>query len=214
MFADREAAGRRLAAALKGSVDEGTLVLGVPRGGVVVAAEVARELGLPLDVVVVRKIGAPGNPEYAIGAVDEQGTIIGAQSWAADAAYLERAAREGRQEIERRLRAYRGDSAPVEVAGRTVVVVDDGIATGLTLLAAIESLRRRGAARIVVAAPVSSTDAAQRIAAGADELVVLETPASFYAVGQFYSRFNQTEDAEVIALLEEARSQSPHRADR
>lgn len=204
MFRDRSEAGRRLAASLKGSVGADALVVGVPRGGVVVAAEVARELDLELDVVVVRKIGAPGNPEYAVGSVDEDGRIIGGHNGMASAAYLERAAEAGREEIARRLRAYRGGRPPASVRGRTVVVVDDGIATGMTLLAALESLRRRGASHIVVATPVAAPDAAERVAAKADELLALEIPHGFAAVGQFYGDFRQTGDAEVVDLLQSA----------
>lgn len=201
MFADRTQAGRRLAAALSGRIPAGALVLGVPRGGVVVAAEVARTLGLELDVVVVRKIGAPGNPEYAVGAVDEQGAVIDGHSGVVSARYLQDAARAGREEIARRLHAYRGGRPPLAVVGRELVVVDDGIATGMTLLAALESLKRRGAARIVVATPVAAPDAAQRIGAAADEFFALDVPRHFSAVGQFYADFSQTSDTEVAELL-------------
>ncbi len=204
MFDDRTAAGRRLAGALAGSVPPGTLVLGVPRGGVVVAAEVAREYRLELDVIVVRKIGAPGNPEYAIGAVDEDGRIIGGHTGLASREYLELAAAEGRAEILRRLAVYRGDRPAPQIAGRNVIVVDDGIATGLTLEAALESLRRRRAGRITVATPVAAPDAADRIGGAADAFVALEVPRGFSAVGQFYREFGQTSDAEVVALLREA----------
>lgn len=202
MFADRKDAGRRLAEALRGEVPGDTLVLGVPRGGVIVAAEVARALDLELDVIVVRKIGAPGNPEYAVGAVDEEGRVVSGRTDLVSAAYLEHEAALGREEIARRLRAYRGDRSPARVAGRTaVVVVDDGIATGMTLLAAIGSLRARGAARIVVAVPVAAPDAATTIGAEADEFIALEVPHGFSAVGQFYDDFGQTTDAEVVAAL-------------
>ncbi|MHB1324578.1 MAG: phosphoribosyltransferase, partial [Coriobacteriia bacterium] len=173
MFTDRVQAGRALAETLRGRVGPDALVLGVPRGGVVVAAEVAHILGLELDVLVVRKIGAPGNPEYAVGAVDEEGRVVGGRSGIVSRSYLEEAAREGREEITRRLRTFRRDRPPQDVAGREVVLVDDGIATGLTLLAALESLRRRGAARIVAATPVAAPDAANRLAAAADDLVAL-----------------------------------------
>ncbi|MBN1192228.1 MAG: phosphoribosyltransferase [Coriobacteriia bacterium] len=206
MFENRREAGRRLAEALKGSLDAGALVLGVPRGGVTVAAEVARELGLELDVVVVRKIGAPGNPEYAVAAVDEEGRVIGGGRGLVGEEYLQHAAEAGREEIARRLRTYRGGSPPATVAGRTVVLVDDGIATGMTLLAALESLRRRGAGRIVVATPVAAPEAAQRIAEEADEFTALEVPHGFSAVGQFYADFRQTGDDEVIASLHAART--------
>lgn len=203
MFDDRAEAGRHLAVALAGSVRPGVLVLGVPRGGVVVAAEVARAYDLELDVIVVRKIGAPGNPEYAVGAVDEDGHIIGGHA-GVDREYLERAGEAGRTEIARRLAVYRGERPAPRIDGRDVVVVDDGVATGLTLEAALESLRRRGADRITVAVPVAAPEAAGCITAVADEFVALEIPHGFSAVGQFYRDFGQTSDAEVVALLEEA----------
>lgn len=201
MFDDRAEAGERLAEALRDRVGSDALVLGVPRGGVVVAAHVARSLGLALDVLVVRKLGAPGNPEYAIGAVDEDGRIVGGSSAIASAEYVEEAAREGREEIARRLGTYRRGRGPLSVEGREVVLVDDGIATGMTLLAALESLRRRGAGRIVVATPVAAPQAAERIRSKADELVTLLEPPGFAAVGQFYRTFDQTTDAEVVELL-------------
>lgn len=201
MFENRVEAGRRLAEALRDKVGASALVLGVPRGGVVVAAEVARALGLPLDVLVVRKIGAPGNPEFAVGAVDEEGHVVGGPSGYATEEYLQEAARAGREEISRRLQAFRQGREPLDVRGREVVLVDDGIATGMTLLAALESLRRRGASRITVAAPVASPDAAARIGEHADEFVALLEPPGFSAVGQFYRQFDQTTDAEVITLL-------------
>ena len=204
MFTDRREAGQDLAEVLRGRVEADALVLGVPRGGVVVAAEVARELGLELDVVVVRKIGAPGNPEYAIGAVDEDGEVIGGAEAAADPAYVRRAAEEGRAEIGRRLAAYRHDRPRARIAGREVVIVDDGIATGMTLRAAVESLRRRGAARVVIAAPVAAPESVRMLREVADEVMVLETPSRFWAVGQHYRRFEQTTDAEVIGLLQDA----------
>ncbi len=201
MFTDRVQAGRALAETLRGRVGPDALVLGVPRGGVVVAAEVAHILGLELDVLVVRKIGAPGNPEYAVGAVDEEGHVVGGRTGFASRSYLEEAAREEREEIARRLRMFRRGRPPLSVAGREVLLVDDGIATGLTLLAALESLRRRGAARIVVATPVAASDAANRLTAAADDFVALEVPIGFAAVGQFYREFDQTSDAEVVELL-------------
>lgn len=203
MFDNRTAAGRLLASALADRVTRETLVLGVPRGGVVVAAEVAREHVLELDVIVVRKIGAPGNPEYAVGAVDEDGRIIGGTGLVSRD-YLEIAAAEGRSEILRRLAAYRGERPAPHIADRDVIVVDDGIATGLTLEAALESLRRRNARRITVATPVAAPDAADRIARAADDFVALDIPRGFSAVGQFYREFGQTGDAEVKALLQEA----------
>lgn len=179
------------------------LVLGIPRGGVIVAAEVARLLALDLDIVVVRKIGAPNDPEYAVGAVDENGAIIGG-AYAEDDAYLMRAAAAAREEIGRRMEVYRGDRARPRVAGRDVAVVDDGIATGLTVQAAVRSLRARGATRVIVAAPVASAEAARELAGVADDVIVLDIPDAFGAVGAFYRDFAQTADAEVVAALREA----------
>lgn len=204
MFDNRTAAGRLLSSALADRVTRETLVLGVPRGGVVVAAEVARAHGLELDVIVVRKIGAPGNPEYAVGAVDEDGRIIGGHTGLVSRDYLERAAADGRSEILRRLAAYRGERPAPRIADRDVIVVDDGIATGLTLEAALESLRRRRARSITVATPVAAPDAADRITRIADDFVALDIPRGFSAVGQFYREFGQTGDGEVKALLQEA----------
>lgn len=201
MFNNRAEAGAMLAEALRGTVGSDAIVLGVPRGGVVVAAEVARALGLPLDVLVVRKLGAPGNPEYAVGAVDEDGRVVGGTSGIVSDAYLEEAAEVGRAEIARRLDEYRRGREPLDVSGREVVLVDDGIATGMTLMAALDSLRRRGARRIVLATPVSSPDAARRLEPRADEFVTLLEPPLFGAVGQFYREFDQTTDEEVIELL-------------
>ena len=204
VFADRTEAGRRLASALEGHLGPGALVLGVPRGGVVVAAEVARALTLELDAVIVRKIGAPGQPEYAIGAIDEDGRVIGVRPGMADEVYLRRAAEEGRAEIARRLAAYRGERPRPRTTGREVVIVDDGIATGFTVKAAVESIRHRGAVRVVIAAPVAPPGAVEDMSRVADEVVVLDEPYGFRAVGQFYRDFDQTTDAEVVRLLAEA----------
>lgn len=210
MFTDRIDAGRRLAEALAGRSFAGTsagrlpadtLVLGVPRGGVIVAVEVARALGRDLDIEVVRKIGAPGNPEYAIAAVDADGELIAGEGLAADTEYLHREAVSAGAEIRRRLAVYRADRPAPVIAGRTVVLVDDGVATGLTLIAAVRSLRRRGAVRIIVAAPVASPSAEQALHREADEMVVLWVDPHLRAVGQHYTRFGQVTDAEVTAAL-------------
>lgn len=205
LFTDRAAAGARLAERLRYEDLPDGLVLGIPRGGVVVAAEVARALNLPLDIIVPRKIGAPRNPELAVGAVTQDGTAI------YNEALLRRlhlkpadlAAEVDRQieEIGRRMAAYRGSRSGPEVAGRTVVLVDDGIATGYTVLAALRSLRRAGAARIVLAVPVAPPETLANLEAEVDRIVCLESPREFYAVGQFYQDFGQTTDEEVVALL-------------
>ncbi len=203
LFADRHDTGRRLAAALqryRGAPD--VVVLGVPRGGVVVAAEVARDLGLPLDVVVTRKIGAPGNPEYAVGAVDADGHVFAGIQLGLPEGYLERVASAEQAEIARRVSAYRAGRPALGLAGKTVLVVDDGIATGLTLRAAVRYLKRHGAMRVVIAAPVAAPDSAARLRHEADDVVTLAEPLGFSSVGQFYERFDQTSDAEVETLLQ------------
>jgi putative phosphoribosyl transferase len=205
MFSDRADAGVQLAHALeryRGAAD--AVVLAIPRGGVVVAAEVARILGLPMDIVVVRKIGAPGNPEYAVGAMDEDGRVLRNPSAYVSDAYLAKEGRVNLAEIERRVAEYRGGRPAPELGGRTAILVDDGIATGLTALAAIAFARSHGAARVVLATPVVARDTAPRLAAAADELVAVDTPPVFRAVGESFGRFGQTSDAEVRALMAEA----------
>lgn len=202
MFADRADAGRRLAAALaeyRGAPD--TVVLGIPRGGVVVAAEVARALDLPLDVAIAAKVGAPGNPEYAIGAVAQDGDVTPSRDSGYAASEVRRLSGDAYAKIERYSALLRAGRPPLDIAGRTVVLVDDGLATGLTAIAAADWLRRQHAGKVVVAVPVGSAHAVRELAGHADEVVCLETPGYFGAVGQFYDRFGQTEDAEVLALL-------------
>ena len=195
-----------LAEALRAYRDDATaVVLGVPRGGVIVAAEVARAFGSPLDIVIASKLGAPGNPEYAVGAIDEDGTIIASQSVSVSAEYLETVAGERHAEIMRRVAVYRGGRPSADVTGRTAIVVDDGIATGLTVRAAVSFLKRHGAVRIVVCAPVMPPGTKAELEQIADDVVALETPQGFSAVGQFYADFTQTSDAEVIAALRDRR---------
>ena len=205
MFSDRVDAGRQLARALARFADSSdALVLGVPRGGVVVAAEVARALRLPLDVVVASKVGAPGNPEYAAGAVAPDGVVTANERGGFVAEDLAALAGPVHAKIAQRLEVFRGGRAEPDFAGKIVIVVDDGIATGLTTRAAVEYLRRKGAARVIVAVPVSPPDSKRMLELVADEVIALETPSSFWAVGQFYQRFDQTEDAEVVDILEGA----------
>jgi predicted phosphoribosyltransferase len=208
VFADREDAGRQLAQAIRAHVGEKehTLILGLPRGGVIVAKEVARVLRKPLDVVVVRKVGAPGFEELAIGAVGETGTPILNEtmitSYHIPAAYVTQAVAAARREIARRVQAYRTGPRP-DVSHATAVLVDDGIATGSTVEAAIATLREWGVARIVLAAPVAPREAVDRLARLVDDIVVLHAPAEFFAVGEFYAHFAQVSDAEVAAALRE-----------
>lgn len=205
MFADRRAAGTALAAALAHLPSE-ALVLAIPRGGVEVARAVADALGLELDVVVVRKLGAPRNPELAIGAVGPDGVavldpVVLATLPPVDPAYVEAvAAREG-AEIERRLAAYRGERPALRVEGRVCVIVDDGLATGSTARAALLWVREHRAARAILAVPVAPGKTIEALREIADEVVCLETPSPFQAVGQFYRHFEQLGDDDVVRAL-------------
>lgn len=204
MFRNREDAGRHLAELLRAYRQApATVVLGLPRGGVVVAAEVARALSLPLDVIVSAKVGAPGNPEFAAGAVAPDGVVTPNERAGFSAADISRSAEEVHQLVQRRLASFRAGRAPLALSGVTALVVDDGIATGLTMRAAVEYLRRQGAARVVVAAPVMAHDAKRTFESLADEVVAVQAPVDFWAVGQFYDDFGQTPDSEVIRLLAE-----------
>lgn len=209
VFADRKAAGKALAALLESYAGRSdVVVLGLPRGGVPVAAQVAQELAVPLDVVIVRKLGVPANPELAMGAIASGGArylndeVLGMARIPPED--VERVEAAERAELERRERLYRGDRPPLRLHGRTVVLVDDGIATGASMRAAARAMRAAGAAWIVVAVPVAPAQAAKRFRGVADEFVCVETPESFYAVGQFYERFEPTADEEVRALLAQA----------
>lgn len=206
VFRDRREAGKLLARALAhyaGRKD--VIVLGLPRGGVPVAAEVARVLGAPLDVLIVRKLGAPGQEELAIGAIAENGVRVLnrglVSSLGLEEQDIDRLARREESELERRVAIYRSGREAVPVKNKTVIVIDDGVATGATMRAGLQSLRARGAQRIVAAAPVGAADSVESLRADADEVVVLETPAWFQAVGQWYENFGQTSDEEVRACL-------------
>jgi putative phosphoribosyl transferase len=203
LFQDRADAGRRLAARLEPLRAERPVVLALPRGGVVVGYEVARALDAPLDVLVVRKLGAPGYPEYAVGAVARGGVVLNDEVRPGDLpkGYLDDVIAAETRELERRERLYRGDRPPVPVAGRTVIVVDDGLATGSTAAAAVAALRQSNPGRIVLAIPVAAPDSVRRLAAVADEVVCLAAPDDFRAVSLWYAAFDQTTDDEVIALL-------------
>jgi predicted phosphoribosyltransferase len=209
-FVDRVNAGSAVAVALIGYRGRNdVLVLGLPRGGVPVAAEVATALHVPLDVVPVRKLGAPGQPELAIGALASGGVIVineNILSATAGAAEVQAEVTRQRAELERRENLYRNGRLPLALADRTVILVDDGAATGATMLAAVRSMRKHGAKRVIVALPVASAEAVRALRNEADELHCLLMPPLFSAVGEWYERFDQTTDAEVIAILSQART--------
>lgn len=204
LFTDRADAGRQLARSLEHLRGQDVVVLGLPRGGVPVAAEVAASLGVPLDVIVVRKLGVPFEPEYAFGAIGEDGArVVDATIWQSWLTEVEVAAVEAREraELGRQVRLLRGGRPPVPLKGRTAVIVDDGIATGATARAACQAARARGASRVVVAAPVGSLDAVAPLRQDADEVVCANVPGAFLAIGEWYTDFTQTTDDEVRALL-------------
>lgn len=209
IYRDRRDAGRQLAARLEHLRAERPLVVGLPRGGMPVAYEVARALGAPLDVVIVRKLGAPLQPELAMGAIGEEDARVLndalLRTLGVGQEELEAIAERERAELEHRQRLYRSGEEPLPVRGRTVILVDDGIATGSTATAAARVLRTRGAERIVLAVPVAPPSAEERFADEVDEFIVLNTPDRFFAVGVYYERFGQTTDEEVVELLRRAR---------
>jgi predicted phosphoribosyltransferase len=216
-FHDRQSAGRELARAVRELELAGELlVLGLPRGGVPVAYEVARALGAPLDVLVVRKIGAPSQPELAIGAIASGGIVVREPETASYLAIPEtvfqRLLQHERAELVRRERLYRAGRPPLQLQQRTVILVDDGLATGATMVAGLRAARAAGAAAVLAAAPVASSEAVALVRAIADQVLVLQTPRHFYAVGEWYEHFEQTSDQEVQALLQDShlqRSRAP-----
>jgi predicted phosphoribosyltransferase len=210
-FANRTEGGRRLAAALSAYRGKaGTIVIGLPRGGVVTAAAVAESLALPLDVLVVRKLGTPGYEELAMGAIGPGGVRVlnddVIASLRVPSSKIDEVARREQIELERRERRYRGNRPPLDFAGRTVIVIDDGLATGSTMFAAIAVIRQHKPARIVLAVPVAPLETLERFRPVVDELVCVETPEPFQAVGCWYRDFAQVEDEEVIQILERAGS--------
>ena len=212
MFKDRSDAGRQLASRLARYTALEPVVVGLPRGGLAVAAEVADRLGAPLDIIVVRKIGLPWQPELGIGAVAEGGirvlNDVLVEEVGIEPIELEAATARERVELARRVHRYRGERSAVPVDGRVVIVVDDGLATGYTARAAIEAIRRGGARRVILAVPVAPEDSVAAMRGVADEVVVVDTPPRFFAIGDFYEDFAQTSDEEVVSLLERAAARS------
>jgi predicted phosphoribosyltransferase len=214
IFESRLDAARRLAQALGAYKGRDPLVLAIPRGAVAMGAEIARLLEGELDVVLVKKLHAPGSPEFAVGAVDESGwTYVAgyAASAGADQAYLAREKDAELALLRRRRAQYTPARAPADPAGRVAIVVDDGIATGASMIAALHAVRAKQPARLVCAVPVAPAESLEQIRPYADELVCLETPEGFMAVGQFYRHFEQVEDDEVVALLARHASKSARR---
>ncbi|MGE0113519.1 MAG: phosphoribosyltransferase [Steroidobacteraceae bacterium] len=214
IFADRIAAGKALVPLLSehaGRAD--TIVLALPRGGVPVGFALAQALCLPLDVLVVRKLGVPGQPELAMGAIAAGGVKVlnpEIAHWLqGDAELIDAVVMREQQELERREHLYRSGRLPLDVTGKTVIVVDDGAATGATMRAAVQTLRHKQAARIIVALPTASSEACADLRQVADQVVCVDIPEPFTAVGRWYHEFDQTRDAQVIALLAEARAGNP-----
>lgn len=199
IFPDRVVAGQQLAKALTHYKNQPNLVVfGLPRGGVVTAAAVAEALQAPLDIVITRKIGAPGNPEYAVGALPETGEPI---LYGVNQASVANIIQKEQGELARRIKQYRKDKPPLNLKNKTVILVDDGIATGLTMQAAIQSLRQQHPTRLIVAVPVAPPDTVTKLRNQVDELIVLQQPEDFMAVGQFYEKFDQVSDDEVQCYL-------------
>src|SRR5947207_2663605 len=214
LFRDRIDAGRKLAEKLASYRNQaGVIVLALPRGGVPVGFEVAQALGAPLDVFLVRKLGVPGHEELAMGAIATGGVRVMndqvLQILPITSQIVDRVAAEEQRELERRERLYRDSRSAPDVRGRTVILVDDGLATGSTMRAAVTALRQLGPTRIVVAVPVASPETCDELRAEVDEVVCAVTPEPFYAVGLWYRDFSQTTDEEVRALLERARRRQP-----
>ncbi len=212
VFRDRADAATQLAHALKQWQGKNPLVLAIPRGAVPMAKVIADALGGELDVVLIRKLPAPGSPEFAIGSVDETGWSYIAD-YAAQAGatpdYIARATAAEMATMRRRRAQYTPVRPPLDPAGRVAIVVDDGLATGATMIAALHAVRARGPQRLICAVPVASTEAVEKVRQHADDVVCLQTPAFFRAVGQFYQDFRQVDDDEVIALLRAAGSARP-----
>ncbi len=208
LFQDRRHAGELLAKKLYSYRGRSPLILAVPRGGVSVALPLWRSLGGELDLIITRKIGAPGQPELAVGAVTGEGYVLLNESLAAQlklpGGYVERVSAEEQAEIKRRLRLYRGERPLPDIEGRLVMLIDDGVATGFTLRAALQGIKQRRPQKLVLAVPVGPPETLTRLSREVDEICYIEAPPYFAAVGQFYRDFRQVHDSEVTAALKEA----------
>lgn len=204
-FKNRREAGRRLGEELKKLCPKVEVVLGIPRGGIIIAAEIARVFNAELDIVIARKLGAPDNPELAVGALAENGQLFLNEALArqvgADRAYIQQEKQRRLIEIKRRVEQYRRVRPKVTLKGKSVVITDDGVATGATLNVALWAVRQEQPARLIVALPVGSEEAVEKISKDADEMICLSCPPVFYAVGQFYADFPQISDEEVLEIL-------------
>ncbi len=210
LFTDRSVAGQQLAALLQQHQHRNPVVVALPRGGVIVGREIALVLGCPLDITISRKLGHPMNPEYAIGAISEHSQVVGNRhEWeSVDQAWLSRTIEEQKREIDRRRQLYLKGKAPVELTDKTVIIVDDGIATGSTMMVAIHEIKLQKPERIIVAVPVAPKEEAAVIRKQVDAVVAVAVPDYFLgAVGAYYRHFQQTSDGEVIAALEDANAE-------
>lgn len=202
MFKDREDAGERLSEKLieyKNKND--VVVLAIPRGGIILGYKIAQNINVPMDIVVVRKIGAPDNPEFAVGAIDEKGGIIENPEVELSQEFLNKEVKKEKEEIKRRIKEYRGEKEELDIKNKIVLLVDDGIATGLTVIKAIDFIKSKNAKKIILAVPVIADDVLNTIEKIVDKVVYLESPVIFFAVGQFYYNFPQVSDEEVKKIM-------------
>lgn len=209
MFKDRKDAGRRLMKEIVRFKDENPLILAIPRGGIIIAQEMIKELGLDWDLIIPRKIGAPYNKEVAIGAVSYDGSYFADKEYVdmlgISERYIEAEAVVQLEEIKRRMKEYKGNDDSPDVKDRTVIIVDDGIATGFTILAAIKSVKKQGARKVIIAAPVAPADTVEKLSGEVDEVICPEVPEEFYAVGIHYENFGEVTDEEVAEIIKDLR---------
>jgi len=209
MFVDRIEAGEKLAEELREYKDKDCVVVAIPRGGVIVADQVARELDCPLDLIITRKIGAPGNPELAMGAVAGENRVVISEDvkagLGASEEYIQAEVAKQLSEIKRRRRIYVGEKSPLSLKNKIVILIDDGLATGYTARVAVDAIRKEDPSQIILAVPVAPRDTCESLSSKADKVVCLDRPGLFYAVGQFYVDFSQTTDDEVVEIMKKYR---------